>query len=391
MDMRDTAAEAEFRAEVRDWLADHLVGEFARHRGVGGPADDAQWDLRLAWEKELAAAGLLNIGWPREYGGQGGTLAQEIVFLQEHAAAAAPYWVGVHGRDLFGPTLLHHGSSQQKARFLPAITAAQEFWGQGFSEPGAGSDLASLRTRAELDDDDWVVNGQKIWMTFGARADWLYVLCRTDPDAPRHKGISLLIIPADQPGVDIRPIRNIAGGREFCEVFFTDARTRADLVVGPRNGGWRVAMGTVGSERLLTTLPYQYMFQRELADLIDALRDRGRMGDPLVRQRLADAWIGLEVVRYTNLRMITSLTREGRLGEESSISKLQWASWHRQLGELEMDLLGPASEVVGEDYGLDPFQLSFLNSRAETIYGGANEIQRTILGERILGLPKDPT
>lgn len=388
MEMQDTAAEAEFRAQVRDWLAEHLVGEFAAHRGVGGPADDAHWEVRLEWERELAAARLLNISWPREYGGRGGSLSEEIVFLQEHAAAAAPYWVGVQGRDLFGPTLLRHGSDEQKARFLPRITAVEEFWGQGFSEPGAGSDLASLRTRAHLDGDEWVVDGQKIWTTFGAHADWLYVLCRTDPEAPAHKGISLLLVPVDQPGVDIRPIRTIAGGREFCEVFLSEARTRADLVVGPLHGGWRVAMGTVGAERLLTTLPYQYMFERELSDLIRILRDRGRTADPLVRQRVADAWIGLEVVRYTNLRMIASLTKTGDLGAESSISKLQWANWHRRLGELEMTLLGPASEIVGEDYGLDLFQTSFLNSRAETIYGGANEIQRTILGERVLGLPR---
>ncbi|ONH55511.1 acyl-CoA dehydrogenase [Frankia sp. CcI49] len=388
METQDTAAEAEFRAQVRDWLAEHLVGEFAAHRGVGGPADDAHWEVRLAWERELAAARLLNITWPREYGGRGGSLAEEIVFLQEHAAAAAPYWVGVQGRDLFGPTLLRHGSKEQKARFLPRITAAEEFWGQGFSEPGAGSDLASLRTRARLDGDEWVIDGQKIWTTFGAHADWLYVLCRTDPEAPAHRGISLLLVPVDQPGVDVRPIRTIAGGREFCEVFLSEARTRADLVVGPIHGGWRVAMGTVGAERLLTTLPYQYMFERELSDLIKVLRDRGRTADPLVRQRVADAWIGLEVVRYTNLRMIASLTRTGDLGPESSISKLQWANWHRRLGELEMTLLGPASEIVGEDYGLDLFQTSFLNSRAETIYGGANEIQRTILGERVLGLPR---
>lgn len=388
MEMQDTAAEAEFRAQVRDWLAEHLVGEFAEHRGVGGPADDAHWEVRLAWERELAAARLLNISWPREYGGRGGSLTEEIVFHQEHAAAAAPYWVGVQGRDLFGPTLLRHGSDEQKARFLPRITAVEELWGQGFSEPGAGSDLASLRTRARLDGDEWVIDGQKIWTTFGAYADWLYVLCRTDPEAPAHRGISLLLVPVDQPGVDIRPIRTIAGGREFCEVFLSEARTRADLVVGPLHGGWRVAMGTVGAERLLTTLPYQYMFERELSDLIKILRDRGRTADPLVRQRVADAWIGLEVVRYTNLRMIASLTRTGDLGPESSISKLQWANWHRRLGELEMTLLGPASEIVGEDYELDLFQTSFLNSRAETIYGGANEIQRTILGERVLGLPR---
>ena len=236
-----------------------------------------------------------------------------------------------------------------------------------------------------------MINGQKIWMTFGAYADWLYVLCRTDPDAPKHKGISLLLVPARQPGIDIRPIRNIAGSGEFCEVFFTDARTKADLVVGPVNGGWGVAMGTVGAERVLTTLPYAYAFERELRSLIRVMQDKGRTQDPLVRQRLADAWAGLEIIRFTNLRLITGLMQSGTLGPESSVSKLQWAQWHRDLGELEMQLLGLAGDVVGEDYELDEFQKSFLNSRAETIYGGALEIQRTIVGERVLGLAKEPT
>jgi len=391
VELRDNAEEAAFRADVRDWIADHLVGEFAAHPGVGGVSDDSHWELRLEWEKLLADARLLNITWPREYGGRGGTLTEEIIFHQEHAAAAAPYWVGVHGRDLFGPTLLHFGTDEQKSRFLPAITGVREFWGQGFSEPGAGSDLAGLRTRAERDGDEWVINGQKIWMTFGAHADWLYVLCRTDPQAPKHKGISLLLVPARQPGIDIRPIRNIAGSGEFCEVFFTDARTKADLVVGPVNGGWGVAMGTVGAERVLTTLPYVYAFERELQSLIQVMKDKGRTQDPLVRQRIADAWSGLEIIRYTNMRLITGLTQSGTLGPESSVSKLQWAQWHRDLGELEMQLLGLSSEVVGLDYELDEFQKSFLNSRAETIYGGAVEIQRTIVGERVLGLAKEPS
>jgi alkylation response protein AidB-like acyl-CoA dehydrogenase len=391
VELRDNPEEAAFRAEVRDWLADHLVGEFAAHPGVGGVTDDSHWELRLEWEKQLAEARLLNITWPREYGGRGGSLGEEIIFHQEHAAAAAPYWIGVHGRDLFGPTLLHFGTDEQKSRFLPAITSVQEFWGQGFSEPGAGSDLAGLRTRAERDGDEWVINGQKIWMTFGAYADWLYVLCRTDPDAPKHKGISLLLVPARQPGIDIRPIRNIAGSGEFCEVFFTDARTKVDLVVGPVNGGWGVAMGTVGAERVLTTLPYAYAFERELRSLIRVLKEKGRTQDSLVRQRVAEAWSGLEIIRYTNLRLITGLMQSGTLGPESSVSKLQWAQWHRDLGELEMQLLGLASDIVGADYELDEFQKSFLNSRAETIYGGAVEIQRTIVGERVLGLAKEPT
>ncbi len=390
MDFRLTPQEQAFRDEFRAWLDEHLVGEFARHRGVGGPADDSCWEVRLEWEKELAAGGWLGITWPREYGGRGGTLNEEIIFQVEHAHAGAPYWVGVHGRDLFGPTLLHAGDDEQKQRFLPPIMRVEEFWGQGFSEPEAGSDLASVRTRAVLDGDEWVVNGQKIWMTFGAYADWLYVLCRTNPDAPKHKGLSLVVVPARQPGVDIRPIRNIANGREFCEVFFTDARTDADLVVGPVDGGWGVVMGTVATERALTVLPYQAAFEREVEALIERVRTRGTARDPIVRDRLARAWIGLQINRYANYRMLTQLLRTGTLGAESSISKLFWGNWHRDLGELMMDLLGMEDTVVGSGYALDPFQTVFLNSRAETIYGGANEIQRNILSERVLGLPKEP-
>lgn len=392
MDFGDTAVQARLREELRDWLAEHLVGEFARHPGIGGPTDDSFWELRLAWERELAAGGWLGITWPVEYGGRGGTLDEEIVFLEEHFRARAPYWVGVHGRDLFGPTLLHAGSIAQRGRFLPRIMACDEMWGQGFSEPEAGSDLGGVRTRAVLDTeaDEWVIDGQKIWMTFGARADWLYVLCRTDPEAPKHRGLSLILVPAHQPGVDVRPIRNLAGGEEFAEVFFTGARTDADLVVGPVDGGWGVVMGTVGTERGTTVLPYQAAFEQQLHELIVEVQARRRTGDPVVRQRLMRAWIGLELNRHNNARMLTRLVRDGALGPDASLSKLFWSQWHRELGALMMDLLGADATVVGDGYSLDPFQTVFLNSRAETIYGGANEIQRNIVAERVLGLPKEP-
>jgi alkylation response protein AidB-like acyl-CoA dehydrogenase len=386
----DTPAQARCREEIRDWLAEHLTGEFARHRGVGGPADDSHWDLRLAWERELAAGGWLGITWPVEYGGRGGTLEEELVFLDEHFRAGGPYWVGVHGRDLFGPTLLHAGTAAQKARFLPRIMACEDMWGQGFSEPEAGSDLGGVRTRAIRDGDDWVLNGQKIWMTFGTRADWLYVLCRTNPDAPKHHGLSLILVPAHQAAVDIRPIRNLAGGEEFAEVFFSDARTSADLVVGPVDGAWSVVMGTVGTERGTTVLPYQAAFERQLHDLVTTVRSRGRSADPLVRQHLARAWIGLQLNRHNNTRMLARLVRDGTLGPEASLSKLFWSQWHRELGSLMMDLIGPEATVVGDGWSLDPFQTVFLNSRAETIYGGANEIQRNIVAERLLGLPREP-
>jgi alkylation response protein AidB-like acyl-CoA dehydrogenase len=382
--------ESAFREELRDWLAEHLVGEFRAARGVGGPADDRGWDVRLAWEKELAADRWLNVSWPEEFGGRGGSARQELIFHIEHAAAEAPYWVGVQGRDLLGPTLLEFGTDAQKKRFLPAITRCEELWGQGFSEPDAGSDLASLKTRAVRDGDEWVVTGQKIWMTFGAHADWLYVLCRTNPDAAKHRGISMLLIPRHQDGVDIRPIRTMAGGLEFCEVFLDEARTAIDNVVGEVDGGWRVVMGTLGNERSGTTvLPFQALFEREMRALLELVRRRGLEGDLRLRQRLARAWSGLRILQLTNDRLLGTVLRGGHPGPESSIGKLYWANWHRDFGELMIDVLG-ADALVAHDSGTgEAMQHSFLNSRAETIYGGANEIQRNILGERVLGLPKE--
>ncbi len=386
-----TTANDELRTELRDWLTDHLVGEFAANKGVGGPADDTAWELRLMWERLLAADRWLNISWPVEYGGRGGTVAQELIFHIEHASAGAPYWCGVQGRDLFGPTLLEFGSAAQQARFLPRIAAVEEFWGQGFSEPEAGSDLASLRTRSERDGDDWVISGQKIWMTFGGYADWLYVLCRTDPTVAKHRGISMLLVNVDQPGVDVRPIRNLAGGREFAEVFFTDARTSADMVVGQVNGGWGVVMAALGNERAgATVLPFQAAFEREIQQLTAYATARGLHRDPVVRQKLARAWGGLRIMQLNNDRMIQTVLNGGHPGAESSINKLYWANWHRDAGELMIEMMGAHGLVVGDDYELHRFQHTFLNSRAETIYGGANEIQRNIVGERVLGLPKEP-
>ena len=389
MDFDPTPAEAVFREELRDWLSDHLVGEFRKYLGVGGPADDSHWEIRLEWEKLLGRDRWLNISWPVEYGGRGGTLNQEIISYLEFANFQAPYWVGIQGRDLFGPTLLHFGNAEQKMRFLPKITACEEMWSQGFSEPEAGSDLASLRTRAELDGDEWVINGQKIWNTMGHMADWIYTLCRTGPEGSRHKGISMLLIKRDQPGVEVRRIRTLVGTREFSEVFFTDARTPKHMVVGDVNGGWSVVMGTLGQERALTTLPMIFGFRREVTTAIEVARARGLSDDRAIRQKLARAYTGFELIRMTYSRMLTTLMRKGEMGPESSIAKLLWASWHREMGELAMEIRGMSSQLVGDDYELDLAQLNYLNARAETIYGGSNEVQHNIVGERVLGLPRE--
>ena len=392
MDFDIAPEEAAFRDEVRQWLADHLVGEFAAHRGVGSPTDDTAWDVRIAWEKELASGGWLGLTWPREYGGRGASLAQEVVFETEYARAAAPARVNSQALELLGPMLLAFGTEEQKRRFLPRILSVEDIWGQGFSEPGAGSDIAAVSCRARLDGDEWVVDGQKVWTTFGHHADWLYVVCRTHPDASlRHKGLTMLLVPVDQPGVEIRPIANLAGSVEFSECFFTGARTDADLVVGGVDNGWRVVMGTLGTERGAALIPMQLAMEHEVLQVAANARDTGAFQDPRIRQRLADAYIDTQLMRATTQRVVSSLVA-GRNDADAAAatSKLFASVAHQRLGELAMDVEGPAAQVLASPApgGLSFAQRTFLLSRAETIYGGTSEIQRNIISERVLGLPR---
>jgi alkylation response protein AidB-like acyl-CoA dehydrogenase len=286
------------------------------------------------------------------------------------------------------------GTPEQQRRFLPPILGGEELWCQGYSEPDAGSDLANVKTKAALDGDEWVLHGQKVWTSLATWSDWCFVVCRTDPGAPKHRGISYLLCPMRQPGVEVRPIVQLTGTSEFNEVFFDGARTARHNVVGEVNGGWRVAMGTLAFERGVATLGRQVAFERELASVIDAARERRVTEDALMRQRLSQAWIGLRIMKLNALRTL-ALSERGTPGPEASISKLHWASWHRQLGELAVDVLGPAGEVAGDAAGALPYELSdpqrsFLFTRADTIYGGSNQIQRNIIGERVLGLPQEP-
>lgn len=381
----------DFRDEVRTWFSEHLVGEFAQHRGVGFSWDDAAWDVRVAWDRELASGGWLCIGWPTEYGGRAASVDEQLVFQIEYARADAPYRATVQGQDLLGPTLLAFGSQEQKARFLPKITAVEEMWGQGFSEPGSGSDLASLRTKAVRDGDQWVIEGQKIWTSMGTRADWMYVLCRTDPSAPSHRGISMLLVPVDQPGVEVRPIRNILGGSDFCEVFFTGARTSADMVVGDVNGGWKVAMGALGTERGTTLLAEHLRFQREVEAMISDAAESGEARSAVMRADLVRAWSEAQIIKWNGLRLMTTLKGGGGdAAAQASISKVFASAAHQRMGEVAMRAKGTRSEVVGVGYGLDRLQQALLSSRAESIYGGTTEIQLNVLAERTLGLPREP-
>ena len=391
MDTRFSPEDETFRREICDWLGDNLSGEFAALRGRGGPGDEhACVDERKAWEARLGEAGWIGLGWPVEVGGRDLPLMQQVIFYEEYARARAPGRIGHIGEGLLGPTILAFGSPQQKQRFLPPILKGREFWCQGYSEPNAGSDMANVQTRAVLDGDTWVINGQKVWTSWADWSDWCFALCRTDPDAqPKHRGISYILVPMDQEGIEIRPIVQITGDSEFSEVFYSDARTAGDNVVGEVNGGWKVAMGTLAFERGASTLGQQFLFQNELDSILEAARQNGRAADPVIRQRLADAWIGLRLQRCNALRMLSSTRPE--LGREALIGKIFWATWHRELGKLAMDVLGDEAEITeGEPYELSRLQRLFLFTRSDTIYAGSNEIQRNIIAERALGLPREP-
>jgi alkylation response protein AidB-like acyl-CoA dehydrogenase len=392
VNLTDPSADEAFRAEVRAWLEDNLVGEFAALKGLGGPGKDLEaHDERLAWDRHLAQHGWTCIGWPVEHGGRGLSLSRQVIFHEEYARANAPSRVNHLGEELLGPTLIAFGTPEQQARFLPGIRAVEELWCQGYSEPGAGSDLANVQTKARLEPADraqprsWVIDGQKVWTSLAQFSDWIFVLARTEPGSQRHHGLSFLLVPTRQDGVEVRGIEQLTGGAEFNEVFFTGARTDADLVVGEPGQGWAVAMGLLGFERGVSTLGQQVGFRRELDGLIDLARANGSYDDPVLRDRLARADVELEVIRLNALRTLA----EEQAPQQASIAKLLWAGWHRTLGELAMQVRGTDALTTGPGYDLDEWQRLFLFTRADTIYGGSDEIQRNILAERVLGLPKE--
>jgi alkylation response protein AidB-like acyl-CoA dehydrogenase len=390
--LRFDPADEAFRREAADWLASELSGPFAAARGRGGPGDEtACIDERLAWERRLGEAGWIGLGWPREVGGRGASLARQVIFHEEYARARAPGRIGHIGENLLGPTLIAFGSEAQKRRFLPKILSGEELWCQGYSEPNAGSDLANVQTRARLEGGEWVIDGQKVWTSWSEWSHWCFALCRTDPAAPKHRGLSYLLVPMKQNGVEIRPIPQITGTAEFSETFFDGARTDAANIVGEPGDGWKVANGTLAFERGASTLGQNILFQNELAEIIAIARENGAAQDPLLRQRLADAWIGLEIMRYNALRILSDTRADGELPPAALVTKIYWATWHRNLGKLAMDVLGPEAEI-GEafPYQLGALQRLFLFTRAETIYAGSNQIQRNIIAERALGLPREP-
>ena len=384
--------EERFRQDAAKWLEAQLSGPFRDIRGVTSMSGELA--RRQEWERALGAERWSCIGWPEQYGGRNASLAEQVIFAEEYARAGAPGRVGHMGIELAGPTILTFSTAAQKQRFLPPIARGEEYWCQGYSEPNAGSDLANVRTRAQLESapggGEWVVNGQKIWTSLAQFADWAFVVCRTEEGSRGHRGLSYLLVPMRQPGVTVRPIRQLTGESEFNETFFVNARTAAEHIVGAAGEGWRVAMGTLSFERGVSTLAQQMSFRNELQAIIAAAEANGLIHDPDIRQRLAHAHIGLTAMRYSALRMLSSAAA-GSLSNEAYTYKIFWASWRKKLGVLALDVLGPRGEIAARGpYEWDLLPLVFLSSRADTIYGGTNQIQRNIIAERALGLPREP-
>lgn len=404
MDLTIDADQEAFRDGVRSFLTTHLPRDW---RGYGALSEAAREDFSPRWRQILLDNGYLAVAWPKEYGGAGLGLMQQVIVQEEFVRAGAPLQPipsDMFGFSLIGPTILHAGTDEQRAEFLPKIVSGEHRWCQGYSEPEAGSDLFGLRTRAVRDGDNWIVNGQKVWQTAGMFANWIFALVRTDPDAPKAKGISMLLIPLDQPGVEVRPIRTMTGQEEFCEVFFTDAVTHVDNMVGAVNDGARVSMTLLGFERGASSGATYLSHRQELDRLCSLIKEQGRQGDPWIRQELAWCFSKVEIFKYLGLRTLAQAASGTSPGPESSMSKLYTSEYHKRLARLSMDILGPRSTYAGgaeavSDLGPEPlgssnsaasWQRVYMTSLAATIYGGSSQIQRNTLGERVLDLPREP-
>ncbi|HVK98468.1 MAG TPA: acyl-CoA dehydrogenase family protein [Dongiaceae bacterium] len=395
MQLNFSAADEAFRKEVASWLQANLTGEFAPLKFRGGPGDEHMFQHeRQRWERKLAEGGWTCVGWPTQVGGRGCSIEQQVIFFEEYARAGGPGRVGHIGEGLAGPTIIAFGTEAQKQKYLPGIVKGTELWCQGYSEPGAGSDLANVKTRARFDaqKNKWLLNGQKVWTSLAQDADYIFVIARTDPDSVAHKGLGFFLLKMNQPGITVRPIQQITGTSEFNEVFFDDAECDADDIVGAPGDGWKVAMGLLGFERGVSTLGQQMQFQNELNEVIAVARKSGADQNPVLRQRIAKAHAELKIMRYNSLRMLSGQSgSDGSLQKEALIYKLFWATWHRDLGELAMDVMGPESQILEADpYQLTRLQALYLFTRSDTIYGGTNQIQRNIIAERGLGMPKEP-
>jgi alkylation response protein AidB-like acyl-CoA dehydrogenase len=392
VDLTPTPAEAAFRAEVRGWLVANLPWEY----GMGLPPrfDDPAEEVEFlrGWQAKLAEGRWVGVAWPEEYGGRGAGPVEHFIVQEELARARAPEMVGRIGINLAGPTLLAHGTQAQKERWLGPILRADDLWCQLFSEPGAGSDLASLATRATPTEDGWLLNGQKVWTSGAMFADWGICLARTDPDAPKHRGISYLVVDMHAPGVEVRPLVQITEDAEFNEVFFSDVPVPRDHLIGPENEGWRVANSTLSHER--GTSPRQLVIHIQLLEELLRLAQRsGAFDDQRLRQRLAEAYVEVRLFQLHNLRSISRLAKGLEPGPEGSALKLYWSEMSKRLHDSAMAVLGPAAPLwrgARGNPGEGSWQRSWLYYQAASIFAGTNEIQRNIVGERVLGLPRSP-
>ena len=398
MDLSHSEADEQFRREFREWLGANLPQPWRTDEFWASKPLDEGFELRRDWERNKALAGWAGIHWPTEYGGRGGTPTQKAIYDEELARARAPPTVNNLGLTFLAPTVMAIGTAAQKLEIVPALLRNDVIWCQGFSEPGAGSDLAALSTRAERQGDEFVVNGQKVWTSNALHADKMFALVRTSSEARKHHGISMLLLDLHQPGVDIRPLKQMTGKQHFGEVFLTDARVPADQVLGEVGGGWNVAMLLLSFERGASAMGYYTTFRRELDEIIELARRTPRGSgtaaeDPVIRQRIAQAVIELEALKLHSLHILTKVERGEELGFESSLTKLQWSETHQDIGELYHEVLGPhgwSTRGRPRDDGHDLFALqeSALWARSETIWGGSSQVQRNIVAERVLGLPR---
>ncbi|MBO4254574.1 acyl-CoA dehydrogenase family protein [Streptomyces griseorubiginosus] len=392
-----------FRAEVRAFLGASLPAGWS---GIGALDEEAAWTFARTWRRRLVERGYLSLTWPEEYGGRGLSKLHQVVLMEELARAGVPFGLpqDTFGVKMLANTLLRWGTEEQKSRFLPRILSGEDTWCQGYSEPDAGSDLASLKTRAVRDGDEWVIDGQKVWTSGAHHSDWIFVLARTNPEAPKHRGISFLLVPLDQPGVDVRPFRMMSGQLHFNEVFFDAARTRADLVVGGVDNGWTVAQSLLGVERGEEAATNPILFRAEVERLVDLARQYGKDRDPVIRQRIAWCWSKVEIMRCLGYRILTGWLKGAEPGPESSIAKLYWSEYHTEVTDLAMDIMGMHGQVpVGRPplrtYRTDDpgaanssasWSTTYLIARSGTIYAGTSQVQRNILAEKVLGLPREP-
>ncbi len=404
MDLTYPADSDAFRQRMNDFLDEHLPADWA---GIGAIADEEE---RLQWQKEwrevLSEHQLLAPNWPATYGGAGLTQLEHTILNEEFAKRGVPTMGSNDGFSIsmVGNTILHWGTEEQKQHYIPRILDGTDVWCQGYSEPNSGSDLANLGCKAELDGDEWIVNGQKIWTSSGMHGNMIFTLCRTDPDVPKHKGISFLLVPMDQPGVEVRPIVNIAGKSHFCEVFFADARCPKDNVLGGVNNGWAVANTLLGFERGVRATVLSLPFRAELDNFIELARSYGKLDDPGVRQQIARFHTTVEIMKWQGQQALTRRLKGATPGPESSISTLLWSTYHKEITEAAMDLAGADAMVgfgdgivnglgappIGTPNTVPNWMDSFFIARPGTIYAGTSEVQKNIIGERVLGLPKEP-